>query len=200
MCANRHASSFDIKGWTSFAYSRGISFKSFLLCFFASFLPFAIFFRFRLFFLFLCLLYLCSFTDSLSPKFRYFVLFTKISNDSEFEHYRLSRVFQQTVQLTALRHLFNSLVGLESWRGIVSKRCDVHFFFSRDIIVIFLWKNSSKLKDRSIERSFPLFSKRTNLNDMTDFELWNFRSNCEPLWNFTASTNTVSREIPSTDS
>lgn len=85
VCANRHASSFDIKGWTSFAYSRGISFKSFLLCFFASFLPFAIFFRFRLFFLFLCLLYLCSFTDSLSPKFRYFVLFTKISNNSEFE-------------------------------------------------------------------------------------------------------------------
>lgn len=166
-------------------------------CFFSSvcdLLPFSSLFSFSLFTLSL------FFYRLVTTKISLFRVIYQNFKQLGVRTYRLSRVFQQTVQLTALRHLFNSLVGLESWRGIVSKRCDVHFFFSRDIIVIFLWKNSSKLKDRSIERSFPLFSKQTNLNDTTDFELWNFRSNCEPLWNFTASTNTVSREIPSTDS
>lgn len=67
-----------------------------------------------------------------------FVLFIKIStihSSNSIDYHVFSRI-EQTVQLTALRHLFSSLVRLESWRGIVSKR-----FFSRQreryIIVIF---------------------------------------------------------------
>lgn len=148
VCANRHASllRFDIKEWTSFAYSRGISFKSFPRYhhhpfFFASFLPYAACSPaiLRLFFLFFFFLFSLSSFSSIRYHQNVIRVIYQNFNDSEFEQYRLYHVFsriEQTVQLTALRHLFSSLVRLESWRGIISKR-----FFSRqrerDIIVIF---------------------------------------------------------------
>lgn len=147
VCANRHASllRFDIKGWTSFAYSRGISFKSFpryhhhpfFFCFFSSVRRLLLCDPSSLFSLFFfCFLYLRSFRFVTTKML--FVLFIKIStiqSSNSIDYHVFSRI-EQTVQLTALRHLFSSLVRLESWRGIVSKR-----FFSRqrerDIIVIF---------------------------------------------------------------
>lgn len=148
VCANRHASllRFDIKGWTSFAYSRGISFKSFpryhhhpfFFCFFSSVRRLLPCDPSSLFSLFFFLFSLSSFSSIRYHQNVIRVIYQNF-NDSEFEQYRLYHVFsriEQTVQLTALRHLFSSLVRLESWRGIVSKR-----FFSRqrerDIIVIF---------------------------------------------------------------
>lgn len=80
-----------------------------------------------------------------------FVLFIKIStiqSSNSIDYHVFSRI-EQTVQLTALRHLFSSLVRLESWRGIVSKR-----FFSRqrerDIIVIFYGNSAARSIDRAI--------------------------------------------------
>lgn len=126
-----------------------------------------------------------------------FVLFIKIStihSSNSIDYHVFSRI-EQTVQLTALRHLFSSLVRLESWRGIVSKR-----FFSRqrerDIIVIF-YGNSI---DRSSDLSFSFRNKLiwTVSDDATDDRTLNveFSIGFRPLWNFTVSTNTVSREIP----
>lgn len=160
VCANRHASllRFDIKGWTSFAYSRGISFKSFpryhhhpffLLLFFRT--PLAPLRSFVSFFSFFFLFSLSSFSSIRYHQNVIRVIYQNF-NDSEFEQYRLYHVFsriEQTVQLTALRHLFSSLVRLESWRGIVSKR-----FFSRqrerDIIVIFYGNSAARSIDRAI--------------------------------------------------
>lgn len=176
VCANRHASllRFDIKGWTSFAYSRGISFKSFPryyhhLFFFASFLPYAACSPaiLRLFFLFFFFLFSLSSFSSIRYHQNVIRVIYQNFNDSEFEQYRLYHVFsriEQTVQLTALRHLFSSLVRLESWRGIVSKR----FFFASTRTRYnrhFLWKF-----DRSSDLSSSFRNKLiwTVSDDATD--------------------------------